>query len=422
MPQSARDKRLETRSARLRLAGGRRYFTPMGEGLTIVYRRTGKGFGTWSAKLALPGGQYALRALGAADDYDDANGADVLTFWQAQDKARKLSKDAKLDAGIILKPRSVGEAADAYLDWFRAHRRSVTETEHSVRVHILPELGDKKLDELSTARIREWLEKLAARPARVRSRAFASKPSYRPAPATADQKRARRATANRVLNVLKAILNRAFEQGMVASDSVWRKVKPFPKVDEPRIRFLSDTEATRLVNACQPELRMLVRAALLTGARYGELTALAVHDVILRTKQVYIAQSKSGRPRHVPLNPEGIDLYRKAIAGKTGDALVFTRPNGKPWGKNHHVRPLIEACEAAKITPPISFHELRHTYASHLAQNGVELLTISKLLGHADTRITSKHYAHLADRTLAAAVTNLPSFKVDRRAVVERVA
>ena len=64
----------------------------------------------------------------------------------------------------------------------------------------------------------------------------------------------------------------------------------------------------------------------------------------------------------------------------------------------------------AKITPPIAFHELRHTYASHLAQAGVDLLTISKLLGHADTRITSKHYAHLADRTLAAAVTKLPSF------------
>jgi len=58
----------------------------------------------------------------------------------------------------------------------------------------------------------------------------------------------------------------------------------------------------------------------------------------------------------------------------------------------------------------IAFHELRHTYASHLAQAGVDLLTISKLLGHSDTRTTSKHYAHLADKTLAQAVTKLPSF------------
>lgn len=64
----------------------------------------------------------------------------------------------------------------------------------------------------------------------------------------------------------------------------------------------------------------------------------------------------------------------------------------------------------AKIKPAVAFHELRHTYASHLAQAAVDLLTISKLLGHADTRITAKHYAHRADKTLAAAVTKLPSF------------
>jgi integrase len=68
--------------------------------------------------------------------------------------------------------------------------------------------------------------------------------------------------------------------------------------------------------------------------------------------------------------------------------------------------------------PAISFHELRHTYASHLAQAGVDLLTISKLLGHADTRVTSRHYAHLADKTLAEAVTKLPSFGGQERSKV----
>ena len=69
------------------------------------------------------------------------------------------------------------------------------------------------------------------------------------------------------------------------------------------------------------------------------------------------------------------------------------------------------ACEQAKIDPPIGFHKLRHTYASLLAQAGADLLTISKLLGHADTRITSQHYAHLCDKTLVNAVkTLLPNF------------
>ena len=102
------------------------------------------------------------------------------------------------------------------------------------------------------------------------------------------------------------------------------------------------------------------------------------------------------------------------MTGKTGDELVLTREDGRPWGHNHHVRALQEACKVAKVKPAVSFHELRHTYASHLAQAGVDLLTISKLLGHADTRITAKHYAHLADKTLALAVTKLPNFTAGR--------
>ena len=98
------------------------------------------------------------------------------------------------------------------------------------------------------------------------------------------------------------------------------------------------------------------------------------------------------------------------MTGKTGDELVLTRQDGTAWGHNYHVRALDAACKVAKVKPVVSFHELRHTYASHLAQAGVDLLTISKLLGHADTRITAKHYAHLADKTLALAVTKLPAF------------
>lgn len=265
-----------------------------------------------------------------------------------------------------------------------------------------------KLADLTTPKLRAWLKALATRPAKVRSKK--DKPRFRAAPKTGEEKRARRATANRILNVLKAILNRAFHDGLAADDIPWRKVKPFAKADEARIRFLTDAEAVRLINACPKDLRALVQAALLTGARYGELTAMQVQDVDLRAERIYIHQSKSGRPRHIPLNPEGAALFRELVKGKTGGALVFARSDGLAWGKNYHVRPLIAACGNAKIQPGVAFHELRHTYASHLAQVGVDLLTISKLLGHADTRITSKHYAHLADKTLAAAVTKLPSF------------
>lgn len=375
------------------------------------YRRGPQG-GSWYARVYAGKGQYQQAQIGGADDHVDANAETVLTFYQAQEKARKLAQSHNRERGIGLSlDLTVAEAADKYLAWYKEHRRAHTETEHSVRAHILPALGSTRVDELSSAAIRRWLEQLAAKPARVRTKKQAKRAAYRAAPKTADEKRARKSTANRIFNILKALLNRAYQDGLVASDSAWRKVKPFAKVDEARIRFLTDAEALRLVNACPADLRQLVRAGLLTGARFGELAGLQAKDVNLDTAQVYVSPAKSGRSRYVPLNDEGVTLFQSVVAGKTGDQLLFAKTSGEPWGKNHHVRPLLDACDTAKVKPAISFHELRHTYASHLAQAGVDLLTISKLLGHADTRITSKHYAHLADKTLAAAVTKLPSFE-----------
>lgn len=421
MARTVRDAAIGTRETRLKQKAGKLHWRGIHEGLALGYRRGKKGSGTWSARLKLADGTYALRALGAADDHATANGADVFTFAQAQKQAIALQDQAKRDEGIITRPATVAEAAEKYVAWFRQNRKSVNETEHAINAHILPELGDRRISALKAHELRAWLENLAAQPARLRGSRLGKKRKFKAAPKTADEKRARRSTANRILSVLKAILNRAFQNGLVSDDSEWRKVLPFEKADEARIRFLSDAEGVRLVNACPSDLRSLVRAALLTGARAGELVALQARDVDLRAGRLYISESKSGRPRHIPLNPEGVTLFRDALTGKTGEQLVFTKANGEQWGKNHYVRPLLKACKVAKIKPAISFHELRHTYASHLAQAGVDLLTISKLLGHADTRITSRHYAHLADKTLAAAVTKLPSFEATKPALLVEV-
>lgn len=79
--------------------------------------------------------------------------------------------------------------------------------------------------------------------------------------------------------------------------------------------------------------------------------------------------------------------------------------------KNYQVRPLEAACSAAKITPAANFHTLRHTYASALAMKGVPLQVIAAVLGHSDTRITHKHYAHLMPSYIADVIReNLPNF------------
>jgi integrase len=211
---------------------------------------------------------------------------------------------------------------------------------------------------------------------------------------TDDGRRARQATANRVLTVLKAALNLAYREGYAPSDDAWRRVKPFGKVDAPKIRYLNDAEAVRLVNRCGPDLRNLVTAALLTGCRYGELTRLASSDFDKGAGLIHIRETKSGKPRTVPLTEEGRAFFTGMGAGKVGAALLLTR-DGMAWGDGHQHRPLAEACREAKIEPVISFHILRHSAASRLVQRGVPMAVIAKLLGNSEA-ICAKHYAHLS--------------------------
>lgn len=423
MPRTQRSSKLETRSARATLPIGKRVWVTLGRGVALAYRRTSDKFGTWQGR-AYDAGDYKYENLGRADDFEESDGKDILTFIEAQQATFAFARSAQgkpdpkapaVAARDDGKPHTVATAAADYLAWYAKHRKAFKATEAPIRAHILPALGSIELEALTATKIRDWHEKLAESPARVRVGKLTKTLRFKKPPETEDKRRARRASANRVLSVLKAMLNRAFQSGYVTDDRQWRMVKPFPKVDEARIRFLTDAESMRLVNACSAELKPLVHAALLTGCRYGELVQLRAGDVHVDQRRVYIAHSKSGKPRHIPLNPEGAKAFERFTVGKTGDDLVFTRADGAQWGKNHHVRGVVEACKAAKIRPAIRFHELRHTYASHLAQAGVDLLTISKLLGHADTRITSRHYAHLADRTLVDAVQNLPTFQKEEK-------
>jgi site-specific recombinase XerD len=73
---------------------------------------------------------------------------------------------------------------------------------------------------------------------------------------------------------------------------------------------------------------------------------------------------------------------------------MFTKANGKPWARSEQIRPIVAACEAAHIEG-VSFHILRHTYASHAVMNGMPIEVLAEVLGHKDTRVTMRHYSHL---------------------------
>jgi integrase len=298
---------------------------------------------------------------------------------------------------------TVADAVAFYLDTHYAKEgRAPQKTASLFNTHVLPTLGARPVAALETAELEGWLQELATAPRRVRGGTAITPPGP-------DAVRARKATANRILAQLKAALNVAYQAGKVASDDAWRRVKPFKRADAPKIRYLSIAECRRLLDACNAEFQPLVRAALFTGCRYGELVALKTSDFDAASGTLYIANPKGGRPRHVPLTAEGRDWFGVWAAAKTGGEPIFTRTGGTAWKASNQQYPLDLACKAAGI-PPIRFHDLRHTYASTLATAGVPLQVIAAALGHASTRMTERHYAHLAPNAVAAAIqTHLPA-------------
>jgi integrase len=385
--------------------------------------------GVWLVRVADPtaGGGYRQAALGRADDALKADGVEVYDYRQAEAKAREwIARHHRIAAGLeaepIAKPAAPYTVADAVRDYLADYvargGKALKTTRQAIEPHILPELGKLAVARLTREKLKGWHRGLAAAPARLRSKGGEMR--HRGAGTDSEALRRRRSTANRLLTYLKAVLNHARADGKVTgSDDAWAGVKPFREADKAKIRYLLDDEITCLVNACPPDFRDLVTAALLTGCRYGELGAMTAGDFDPQAGTVRVGRSKSGKPRHVALTDEGREFFERMAAGKGGGAaLLFERDRivtqatrnapaktiRVPWARSDQFRCIREACAAAKITPPVSFHELRHTYGSRLAMRGVPIGVIAAQLGHADTRMTERHYAHLAPSYVADTV------------------
>lgn len=433
MPRTIKDTKLDTPAARAKLPSRRDpYWRSIDRAAALGYRR-GKSGGFWVARWRSPESRYRFTSLGVANDRRDADGKEVLDFYQAQEKAREWfaeqpwAKSAATDQVEEKRdrkgPYTVADAIGDYLIYYEAHRKpsGLEFTRYVTNAFILPKLGGREIAELTAREIRAWHEGIAAAPARLRS-ARGAATRHRAAASDSDRKRARRSSANRLLTVLKAALNRAYEDGHAQSDDAWRRVKAFKDVDQARVRYLSNDECTRLVNACAPDLRSLVQAALLTGVRYGELAAMQCDDFEADSGTVLVREAKSGKPRHAVLSDEGVLLFESLTAGRPADAPMFVKADNTPWGRWHQRRPLAQASAAASIDPPVTFHALRHTHASQLAMRGVSLQVIAHQLGHADTRICEKHYAHLAPSYVADVIReNMPKLGIVTSAKVKRL-
>ena len=405
MARTVRNAKTSTRSARSHLSARREpYWTTISLGCALGYRRGING-GTWIAKFRDDTGQRHMSALGAADDARDADGISVFSFAQAQERARAFfNQKGREAAGHVAPHNGPYTVADALTAYQEAYARRGGKAPYSIRTvveaHILPAFATVTVSKLTARQIELWHQETAEKGARVRSKPDNAR-GHRKTDETAEGIRKRRATANRILTVLKAALNHAWKTGQVASDDAWRRVRPFRSVDTATVRYLTDAECVRLVNACEESFRDLVHAAILTGCRYAEIGRMQTADFNSDAGTVTVRFSKPGKPRHVVLTAEAQQLFARLAAGRASDALLLMRPDGQPWGTSQQSRPMHEACHRAGIAPSVSFHVLRHTHGSRLAMRGVPMGVIAAQLGHADTRMTEKHYAHLAPSYVA---------------------
>jgi integrase len=211
------------------------------------------------------------------------------------------------------------------------------------------------------------------------------------------------ATVNRYLATLGHALTMAQEWGWLEVSSIVR----IRRLREPpgRVRYLSDAERRRLLEACaashQSLLFPLVVVALSTGARKMELLRLTWSDVDLRHNRLLLHETKNREHRSVPLTGKALEVLRDLGKVRRIDTpLCFPRADGREPVDLRYAWTV--ALQKAGI-PDFRFHDLRHSCASYLAMNGASLLEIAEILGH-KTLAMVKRYAHLTEAHTTAVV------------------
>ncbi len=221
------------------------------------------------------------------------------------------------------------------------------------------------------------------------------------------------ATVNVELTVLKHLFGRAVAWSYLAKSPLAgiRKYKEPPG----RTRFLSREEITTLLRACgvggfeQPTghhfselvkayLRPLVVVSLNSGMRLGEVLALRRRDIDWANRIATLEHTKNGDKRHIPLNEAAIRALRSLPARLDTERLF-------PFRKDQVTVAFKRACQRAGITD-FRLHDLRHTFCSYQAMNGVQGRGLQALMGHKDTRMTAR-YSHLSDAYLREAVNQV---------------
>ncbi len=243
------------------------------------------------------------------------------------------------------------------------------------------------------------------------------------------------ATINRHIATLKHMFNKAVDWNMVEEETLKRiKKAKLLQENNKRLRFLSKEESQALVASCNGNTKAIVISALNTGMRKGEILSLKWDQVDLKHGFILLDMTKNGERREIPINETLRGIFQGLTRRLDIPHVFFDSVSGKPYQnvkRSFHTalrKAQWESCqhclyERQKIQADrpgncpncgnemrrhkgikdFRFHDLRHTFASHLVMGGVDLTTVSRLLGHKSLTMTLR-YAHLAPSHMVKAV------------------
>jgi integrase len=341
--------------------------------------------GTWWIEFSLRG-NYVHESIPGARTQAQAE--------RAENKRREEIYEGKYNPVKKLFSEFVDET---FLPWSTANKRSYREdAQRSVTLKEF--FGEKQLRDIKPMMIEKFKrERLATptmhdKPERPKSRSPAS--------------------VNRDLACLSKILSMAFDNELIDSNPM-RRVRLL-KENGSRERFITADEEVKLfakLTGRRDHIRSVVTVALNTGMRRGEILDLQWEHVNLIARTIFIARSKTGKTRTIPMNDIVFEELKalKQDAG-TRDFVFSVSKTGvnidsiKTGWRN--------ACAAAGLVD-LRFHDTRHTFATRLRANGVHEWDIRDLLGHTTTRMTSV-YTHQTPANLRQAVTTLGQSKPGR--------
>ncbi len=322
--------------------------------------------------------------------------ADVLTLQQARRKARQIKAEAILGGD----PQQARQARrsiptlrwfvdDRYLPFVKGYKRSWKTDETVLRVHILPELGRYFLDEITPDFIVGLTNKMRSA-------------EYAPG------------SVGRVVIILRYVFNLAIKWKVVPPGTNPASGIPVPP-DVQRSRYLTEEETDRLIDSIEMDENQIAAKAimvlLMTGARRNEVTQARWADVNWERETLFVPRTKNGTPHNIQLGNEVIELLR-SVPVIEGNPYIFPSPTtGKPMP--HLFFPWDRIRKRAELKD-VRLHDLRHSFASLLVNNGEDLHVVQELLGHKNARSTQR-YAHLSPKRLSKAVEIVASILKRRR-------